>query len=183
MKDSRIIASVFVLFLVFATTLLWIFVIIPSFHSFDPIKVYEKIPEQYKIPAMKSYQVIIASEDNIYRIWSRKTIEQEESGWFDDQALAGLTKRSGNDSKIIYISKETLNPDKVYYHELGHALDMELGYPSKNEDFLALYQKEAEGYAKLGSREYFAEAYKALITGSDKFLLAQSYIKALLADT
>ena len=66
--------------------------------------------------------------------------------------------------------------EAVLYHEIGHALDYETGYPSRSEAFRTAYQadqKKLTGYEKQGGHagpeEAFAESFRHYLTGDPNF--------------
>ena len=82
--------------------------------------------------------------------------------------IAGLTDY---DMKVIYIKEDRV--ERALLHEVGHALDYELGFVSETEEFKALYNIESlrfidktavnDRHEICNEHEYFASVYQNII--------------------
>lgn len=111
-----------------------------------------------------------------------------DDGWiieFDDENKTKMIEYESNDSigitinlhKKIIISPKKRHIDESLLHEIGHYVDFQSNYCSKNEKFLEIFEKEKDfykknkfvfcyyngSYAKRNSEEYFAEMFQQYI--------------------
>ena len=113
--------------------------------------------EELDIILSSGWDIILTDEDFGY-----------ENGF--DMSICGLTLY---DDKTIYVSASNWAIRRSTIHEVGHALDYELGYPSDTKEFREIFEEEKYNFTDCTSigdnheisdvYEYFASVYQNMI--------------------
>lgn len=114
------------------------------------------------------------------RGWSFDLTEEDfgaEYGY--EYSICGLTVYSEH---TIYIRATEWGVRRSVIHEAGHALDYELGWPSETEEFLDIFNREADAFSDCTSigdghetedvNEYWASVYQNIIINYDETVLS-----------
>lgn len=98
------------------------------------------------------------------------SLSEQPGSAYDVKYIDGITDTTQN---LIIIKKYKGKFRKSVIHEIGHAVDDCLDFPSKSESFNSIYEDEKEqiivtgvdnpSYCKQSSQEYFAEAFQMYI--------------------
>ena len=113
----------------------------------------------------------------------------EENGWVievtnedlqdkfkRDNPVAGITIHT---DKRIYLKNEPIIIKYSLYHEVAHALDKSLGYPSNTEEWVEIFEEEKDNFHAVGMFvnnyhqsnpcEYWASAVNNILMTADKY--------------
>lgn len=132
------------------------------------IYAFNQVPERY-IDLLSDWEVIVTN-DNIAKIVNSKGYKfSDNSIAFSGNRYSGVTLLK---DEVIYVSGTAKAIDNSMTHEIGHAIEKSLGYPSKTEEFIRIYEAEkdlifiedSQEYYKSTNREYWAECFEMFIS-------------------
>ena len=129
---------------------------------------FNKVPEEYT-DLLSEWEVIITNENIARLVASKDYAFNENTIAFSGNRYSGVTLLKDEE---IYISGTPENIDSSMLHEIGHAIEKSLGYPSKKEEFIRIYEEEKDlifiednqEYYKSTNREYWAECFEMFIS-------------------
>lgn len=117
-----------------------------------------------------SIRVFIAERGWVIRVTDDPYWEE-----FGHDPVSGMTVFS---RKTCFITDSRFCVKHALYHEIGHLIDMESGFPSKSEEFQRIYESESDrwkevddlkGYGRSNSLEYFAETFQYILRYGDRY--------------
>ena len=128
------------------------------------------VPERY-VNMLDDWDIVVTTKP------ISDVIEENDFNLKESTIASANNKFSGLCSykqKTIYINAEESNIDQAVDHEIGHAIDKILEYPSKTKEFIEIYNKEKElvfddgcDYYKLTNLEYWAECFELFLNDDE----------------